>query len=180
MFFEVAEKCLARTYEVWKSEKHCKNVRASLDVRINELLESRWIEFDLDQKVWDIPTERMKNGLLHRVPLCALAIDHLQQLRLVHRSDLLFPHRSMPTKPMTSASVLMTIKRAGYGGRMTTHGFRSVFSTAANESRLWHEDVIERQLAHVPKNRIRGAYTGRMHVPFIRYLHKYDENADQG
>lgn len=127
-------------------------------VRINELLESRWTEFDLDQKVWDIPTERMKNGLPHRVPLSTLAIEHLQQLRLVHRSELLFPHRSIPTKPMTSASVLMTIKRAGYGGRMTTHGFRSVFSTAANESRLWHEDVIERQLAHVPKNRIRGAY----------------------
>ena len=41
---------------------------------------------------------------------------------------------------------------------MTTHGFRALFSTVVNESNLFNPDAIERQLAHVPQNRIRSAY----------------------
>lgn len=59
---------------------------------------------------------------------------------------------------MCSESILAVIKRSGYAGRMTTHGFRSLFSTIVNESNLFNPDAIERQLAHVPQNRIRSAY----------------------
>jgi len=38
------------------------------------------------------------------------------------------------------------------------HGFRSMFSTIANEAGLWSADAIERQLAHVPKDAVRAAY----------------------
>ena len=41
---------------------------------------------------------------------------------------------------------------------MTTHGFRSLFSTIVNESNLFNPYAIERQLAHVSQNRIRSAY----------------------
>ena len=37
-------------------------------VRVSELLQARWDEFDLEECKWDIPAERMKNGLPHRVP----------------------------------------------------------------------------------------------------------------
>ena len=57
-----------------------------------------------------------------------------------------------------SESILAVIKHSGYAGRMTTHGFRSLFSTVVNESNLFNPDAIERQLAHVPQNRIRSAY----------------------
>ena len=50
------------------------------------------------------------------------------------------------------------IKRNGYGGQMVTHGFRSLFSTHANNSKKFRADVIEYQIAHVPKDRIRGIY----------------------
>ena len=53
---------------------------------------------------------------------------------------------------------MAVIKRSGYAGRMTTHGFRSLFSTVLNESNLFNSDAIERQLAHIPQNRIRAAY----------------------
>ncbi len=59
---------------------------------------------------------------------------------------------------MRSESILAVIKHSGYAGRMTTHGFRSLFSTVVNESNLFNPDAIERQLAHVPQNRIRSAY----------------------
>ncbi|WP_335953686.1 tyrosine-type recombinase/integrase [Acinetobacter higginsii] len=127
-------------------------------VRVSELLQARWDEFDLDGRKWDIPAERMKNGLPHRVPLTDMMIDELQALRLTHNQDLLFPHRLNNKLAMRSESILAVIKRSGYAGRMTTHGFRSLFSTVVNESNLFNPDAIERQLAHVPQNRIRSAY----------------------
>ncbi|WP_336041441.1 tyrosine-type recombinase/integrase [Acinetobacter dispersus] len=127
-------------------------------VRVSELLQASWDEFDLDERKWDIPAERMKNGLPHRVPLTDMMIDELQALRLTHNQDLLFPHRLNNRGAMRSESILAVIKRSGYAGRMTTHGFRSLFSTVVNESNLFNPDAIERQLAHVPQNRIRSAY----------------------
>lgn len=127
-------------------------------VRVNELLNARWEEFDLEGRKWDIPEERMKNRMAHRVPLTNMMINELQALRLTHNQDLLFPHRLDNKKPMRSESILQVIKRSGYAGRMTTHGFRSLFSTVLNESNLFNYDAIERQLAHVPQNRIRSAY----------------------
>lgn len=127
-------------------------------VRVSELLQASWDEFDLEERKWDIPAERMKNSLPHRVPLTDMMIDELQALRLTHNQDLLFPHRLNNKEPMRSESILAVIKRSGYAGRMTTHGFRSLFSTVLNESNLFNPDAIERQLAHVPQNRIRSAY----------------------
>lgn len=127
-------------------------------VRVSELLQASWDEFDLDERKWDIPAERMKNGLSHRVPLTDMMLDELQALRLTHNQDLLFPHRLNNSVAMRSESILAVIKRSGYAGRMTTHGFRSLFSTVVNESNLFNPDAIERQLAHVPQNRIRSAY----------------------
>ena len=127
-------------------------------VRVSELLQARWEEFDLEGRKWDIPEERMKNRLPHRVPLTDMMIAELQALRLTHNQELLFPHRLNNKEPMRSESILAVIKRSGYAGRMTTHGFRSLFSTVVNESNLFNPDAIERQLAHVPQNRIRSAY----------------------
>ena len=127
-------------------------------VRVSELLQAKWDEFDLAGRKWDIPEERMKNRLPHRVPLTDMMIAELQALRLTHNQDLLFPHRLNNEEPMRSESILAVIKRSGYAGKMTTHGFRSLFSTVLNESNLFNPDAIERQLAHVPQNRIRSAY----------------------
>ena len=87
-----------------------------------------------------------------------MMIAELQALRLTHNQELLFPHRLNNKEPMRSESILAVIKRSGYAGRMTTHSFRSLFSTVVNESNLFNPDAIERQLAHVPQNRIRSAY----------------------
>jgi integrase len=127
-------------------------------VRVSELLNARWDEFDLENKIWDIPEERMKNRLPHRVPLCSMVIDELSQLKQVHNQELLFPNRLDNKKSMASESILQVIKRSGYAGKMTTHGFRALFSTIVNESNLFNYDAIERQLAHVPQNRIRSVY----------------------
>lgn len=147
-----------KTYPSDAQTQHAIMLIMLTGVRINELLNARWEEFDLEGRKWDIPEERMKNRMAHRVPLTDMMINELQALRLTHNQDLLFPHRLDNKKPMRSESILQVIKRSGYAGRMTTHGFRSLFSTVLNESNLFNYDAIERQLAHVPQNRIRSAY----------------------
>ena len=62
------------------------------------------------------------------------------------------------------------IKRMGWLDRMVPHGFRSTFSTAANESGLWSSDAIERQLAHVQKNKVRAAYNRAEYIQERREL----------
>ena len=59
---------------------------------------------------------------------------------------------------MISEVTLNTIiKRLGYGGIATPHGFRSLASSILNE-RGFNPDAIERQLVHIPSDKIRAAY----------------------
>lgn len=53
---------------------------------------------------------------------------------------------------------------SGFRGRQTIHGFRSLFSTWANENE-WNRDVVERCLAHVEENKVRGAYNAAELIP---------------
>lgn len=52
----------------------------------------------------------------------------------------------------------MALRRVWVDYRIVPHGFRHLFSTQANESRLFHKDVIESALAHGDENKIRGTY----------------------
>lgn len=50
------------------------------------------------------------------------------------------------------------LRRLGYtSDEMTAHGFRSIASTLLNERGV-HPDLIELQLAHAERNRVRAAY----------------------
>ena len=124
----------------------------------SELLQTHWVKMIWKDVSGIFAEEWMKNRLPHRVPLTDMMITELKALRLTHNQELLFPHRLNNREPMRSESILAVIKSSGYVGRMTTHGFRSLFSTVVNESNLFNLDAIECQLAHVPQNRIRSAY----------------------
>ena len=51
----------------------------------------------------------------------------------------------------------------GYG-RFSPHDFRRTASTVLNE-KGWRVEVIERQLAHTERNRIRAAYNKATYLP---------------
>ena len=62
------------------------------------------------------------------------------------------------TKPITSDSLRLALRRAGIGkDKMTPHGFRSMASTRLNELG-YKADLIEIQLSHLPANKVRAAY----------------------
>ena len=127
-------------------------------VRPGELRGARWAEIDPAAALWVIPAERMKMRSEHRVPLSTQALAVLQsQQALSAGRDLVFPSPYYPGKPISENTLNSAIARMGYKGRATAHGFRALFSTVANEAG-WDGDVIERQLAHIERNKVRAAY----------------------
>lgn len=133
-------------------------------VRTIELRAALWQEFDLDNAIWEIPAERMKMRRAHLVPLSTQALDLLNELKIMSGNyRYVFPGRNDPNKPMSEASINQTIKRLGYDGKLTGHGFRHMMSTLLHEKgfdSVW----IETQLAHVDKNSIRGTYNHALYI----------------
>jgi len=150
-------------------------------VRTSELIEARWEEFDLDAAEWTIPPERTgRKGAQgkrrpHIVPLSRPALEVLGMLKASRGDDrckgpaLLFPGERDHEKPMSNGTILMALKRMGYRGRMTGHGFRGIASTALNEMG-YRWDVIEAQLSHVEGNRTRAAYNHAQYLDERRDL----------
>lgn len=127
-------------------------------VRTIELRTALWQEFDLDNAIWEIPVERMKMRRPHLVPLSSQAVDLLNELKIMTGNyRYVFPGRNDPNRPMSEATINQVIKRIGYGGKVTGHGFRHTLSTILHEQGF-ESAWIEIQLAHVDKNSIRGTY----------------------
>ncbi|WET11382.1 tyrosine-type recombinase/integrase [Pseudomonas sp. D3] len=148
-----------------RSYPHAKDVQLGLQlltlmaVRPSELREAHWVEFDFDKKLWTVPVERKgrKKGREHLVPLCTQAVEALLELRqLTGAYALLFPGRSDRTKPRSDTVFLMALRRLGYEGRQTGHGFRHIASTILNEHG-YPADHIEAQLSHKAQG-VRGIY----------------------
>jgi integrase len=127
-------------------------------VRTGELRGAEWSEFDVEGALWRIPAERMKMGEEHIVPLSRQALEALSELKaLTGTSRLLFPNERKPNAPMSENTILFALYRLGYHSKATGHGFRSSASTLLNELGF-DPDVIERQLAHRERNKVRAAY----------------------
>jgi integrase len=133
-------------------------------VRTSELIEARWAEFDLDAGRWDIPAARMKMRTPHIVPLSRQALEVLALLKqLSGEGELLFPGERNAKKAMSNNTILQALKRMGYQGRMTGHGFRGIASTLLHEQGHPHE-YIELQLAHTPRNAVSAAYNHALYL----------------
>jgi integrase len=132
-----------------------------LFVRPRELRAARWVEFDLDgdEPTWRIAAERMKMREEHIVPLPSQAVAILQDLRaLTGAGDLCFPGLRSRSRPISENTLNAALRRLGFNGdEQTGHGFRSMASTLLNEQGF-SPDVIEMQLAHAERNKVRAAY----------------------
>ncbi|AAQ58327.1 tyrosine-type recombinase/integrase [Chromobacterium violaceum] len=127
-------------------------------VRPGELRAARWEEFDEERAEWRIPAERMKMREPHLVPLSRQALELLKELRpLTGKSALLFPAVTDLKKPMSENTLGYAMGRMGYKGTATPHGFRALASTVLNEEGF-DPDIIEKQLAHAERNKVRAAY----------------------
>lgn len=146
------------TYEGDPSTKLALELLILTAVRPGELRGIRYSEIDEERAMWRIPAARMKMKTEHLVSLSRQALAVIEKAKALNDgSDLLFPSPFYPGKPLSDGTLNSALARLGYKGRTTAHGFRTVFSTSANEA-SWRPDVIERQLAHEERDAVRAAY----------------------
>jgi integrase len=127
-------------------------------LRPGELRGLSRVEVNIDAAQIRIPGHRMKMRTPHIVPLSRQAVAVIESMRpLSGDRNLVFESPYGPGKALSENTFNSALARLGYKGYATAHGFRALFSTVANEA--GHDpDVIERQLAHIERNKVRAAY----------------------
>jgi integrase len=115
--------------------------------RTSETLGAVWDEFDLREKIWTVPAERMKAAKEHRVPLCDRAVDILRGLK--HHGN----------RPFALGNGTMAKLLGSMCPGITVHGFRATFRTWSTERTSYPDKVVEAALAHaVGEGKVQQAY----------------------
>ena len=132
--------------------------------RSGEARGAQWSEFDLGEKLWTIPAERMKGKREHQIPLSDAALRILKGLP--KSSEFVFP--GTKGQPLSDMSLTAVIRRMGEGvpsdwvdsggARVTVHGFRSSFRMWAAEMTSYPREVAEHALAHQLPDVVERAY----------------------
>jgi integrase len=172
--------------------KHASRFLALTAVRFAAVRGVRWEEIeDLDgtAPLWRVPAARMKLAAAkkldakndHLVPLSRQAVELLREVRAnlypenADLHDLIFDCGA--GRMIGEKSIGALYDRAGYEGRHVPHGWRATFSTLMNEkSEGADRDVIEKALAHTPKDKVRIAYDRSAQLQRLRDL--FQEWAD--
>ncbi|WP_278594447.1 tyrosine-type recombinase/integrase [Bilophila wadsworthia] len=139
--------------------------------RPGEVRTAEWTEFDFKENLWRIPGNKMKMRMDHLVPLSRQALDILEELRqLTGSGKYLFPSIRTIERPISDMTLIAGLRRMGFEkDEMSAHGFRAMASTLLNEQG-YSADVIEKQLAHSPINKIRGIYNRAEYLPERRKM----------
>ena len=139
-------------------------------VRTVELRGAKWSEVDFEKAEWRIPAERMKMREQHIVPLSKQVLAILRELQPISGHwQHVFPNQQKPMGHMSENTLLYALYRMGYHSRATGHGFRHTGSTILNEHGF-KADVIERQLAHAERKKVRGTYNHAEYLPERREM----------
>jgi integrase len=121
--------------------------------RTGETTGAVWPEFDLSNKLWVLPPERMKANREHRVPLPDVLIKLINGLP--RDGKYVFP--GMRKNGLSNMAMLMLL-RGMRGDGLTVHGFRSAFSTWAREQTDYPREIVEACLAHASGDAVELSY----------------------
>lgn len=136
-------------------------------VRTSELIETPWSEIDLENESWVIAWHRMKMGkkkvnprkVDHHVFLPTQGWALLHELHAITGGNrYLFPNQRDHEQPVSNGAILAALKRMGYSGKMTGHGFRSLAMGTIKERLGYRHEVVDRQLSHASGDAYGEAY----------------------
>ena len=117
--------------------------------------EVRFLRLDeIEGDTWIIPAERMKAGVMHRIPLSQEAQAVIAQASRFRRDGFLFP--SVRKGVISDATMSRMMERRGMPER--PHGFRSSFRDWCAEATGTPREVAEAALAHIDGSKTERAY----------------------
>lgn len=124
--------------------------------RTSETTAAEWREFDFRDEVWIIPSERMKAGREHRVPLSRRGLVLLRELKLLGDPRWVFPGNK--GRSHLSNMAMLQLIRGMDRPSLTVHGFRSTFRDWTAEQTNFPREVAEAALAHAIGDKVEAAY----------------------
>ena len=125
--------------------------------RTKEVIEAKFDEFDLQRRIWTIPSEKMKVRKEHKVPLSDEAIEIIEFMKRKHNHEYVF-HNPGTGKHISNGAMLVFLKKEFSHLKITVHGFRSTFRDWAEEIGKYQYHAIEFCLAHQLPNKVEKAY----------------------
>ncbi|WP_096786874.1 site-specific integrase [Rhodobacter sp. CZR27] len=115
--------------------------------RTKEIRMMKWEQIDFDKAVWVTPFGNMKKRKMRRQPLPRQALEKLQFLSNLGRSESGYVFDSGRGKPMSENAMLIALKRFD---DITTHGFRATLGSWCAEGKV-DKRVSDYIKAHQPK-----------------------------
>ena len=134
-------------------------------LRPGEIRAAEWSEVDLAKRQWKISAIKMKMGRPHIVPLSNQVVAIFEFMhQITGHGKYVFPSVRSKDRPMSENTITAALRRMGFSKEeMTAHGFRAMASTLLHENGF-KSDVIEAQLAHAERNKVKAAYN---HVEYL-------------
>jgi len=125
--------------------------------RISEVVGARRDEIDFNEALWIVPASRMKARREWRQPLAPEVVKLLRSLPREPDNEFIFIGRE--GAGLSEKAIRQVPRREGHDyGDVTVHGFRSSFSTWANEKTAHSNHAIELSLAHQIGSETERAY----------------------
>lgn len=122
--------------------------------RSGEARKMVWSDVDIESRVWSIPKDKAKTGVMHRIPLNDECLQILAQVKSFNvNSEVVFSNKL--GNPFSDVALSKLLKSVSYP-TATVHGLRSSFRDWCAESNVSME-VSETALAHSLKE-VQAAY----------------------
>lgn len=124
-------------------------------VRSQEVRLATWTEFDFEGRLWTIPSDHMKRGKAHMVPLSDAALEVLAKAKALKLAGTDFVFPGVDGKRLSDMTLLKVLR--DMSEPFHVHGFRSALTDwAANEG--FPDAVVEAALAHKTPDAVQAAY----------------------
>lgn len=163
-------------------------------VRTGELRLATPEQFDLEQGLWIIPPQvvkQLQDGMRkagkrpqdvppYIVPLSFQAIEIVRHLlgQVKPAQRYLLAHRTVLKKRISENTLNSALRRMGYEGRLTGHGIRGTISTVLNEigyPKTW----VDSRLSHSAPNKVSAAYNHALYIePRRRMMQDWADRLD--
>lgn len=118
---------------------------------------AEWMEIDFEKSIWTIQEGKMKMRREFQIPLSGAALEVLHDQRKITGTERYIFAGRQKGRAISENTLNQALKSMGITDHVP-HGWRSSFSTIANESGLFRRDVIELSIAHEKENRVEAAY----------------------
>jgi integrase len=125
--------------------------------RCGEVRGATFDEFDSAARTWTVPSDRMKAGKAHVVPLSDRAWSIVEAMKQRATGKLLFGG-AIDSRPISDTAMTKALRLASPDKTATLHGLRSTFRDWCGDCTEFHRDVAEASLAHAVGDAVERAY----------------------